>query len=98
MIEPCWRFSTRARCAFQKSSSAKLEDLKLDAGYMLVRGKGDKERVVPLGKSAQEALAEYLAQSRPALAAGEAKSNIVSNGLPRQEFAPCCSSLAAAAS
>jgi integrase/recombinase XerD len=48
--------------------NAKLEDLKLDAGYMLVRGKGDKERVVPLGKSAQDALAEYLAQSRPALA------------------------------
>jgi len=50
---------------------AKLEDLKLEAGYMLVRGKGDKERVVPLGKSAQEALKEYLAQARPALAAGK---------------------------
>ncbi len=51
--------------------SAKLEDLKLDAGYMLVRGKGDKERVVPLGKSAQDALTEYLSQSRPVLAAGK---------------------------
>ncbi len=50
---------------------AKLEDLKLEAGYMLVRGKGDKERVVPLGRSAQEALTEYLAQSRPILAAGK---------------------------
>jgi integrase/recombinase XerD len=49
--------------------NAKLQDLKLDAGYMLVRGKGDKERVVPLGKSAQTALTQYLADSRPALAA-----------------------------
>jgi integrase/recombinase XerD len=51
--------------------SAKLEDLKLDAGYMLVRGKGDKERVVPLGRSAQEALTQYLTESRPVLAAGK---------------------------
>ena len=51
--------------------NAKLEDLKLEAGYMLVRGKGDKERVVPLGKAAQSALTEYLAQSRPTLAAGK---------------------------
>lgn len=47
--------------------NAKLEDLKLEAGYMLVRGKGDKERVVPLGKSAQDALQEYLAEARPVL-------------------------------
>ncbi|HEY4901882.1 MAG TPA: tyrosine recombinase [Candidatus Sulfotelmatobacter sp.] len=49
-------------------TNVKLEDLKLDAGYMLVRGKGDKERVVPLGKAAQDTLTEYLAQSRPLLA------------------------------
>jgi site-specific recombinase XerD len=35
---------------------------------MLVRGKGDKERVVPLGKSAQDALREYLEKARPVLA------------------------------
>jgi integrase/recombinase XerD len=51
--------------------NAKVEDLKLEAGYMLVRGKGDKERVVPLGKSAQDALREYLTQSRPVLIPGK---------------------------
>jgi len=50
--------------------NANLEDLKLEAGYMLVRGKGDKERIVPLGKPAQEATTEYLATARPMLAAG----------------------------
>jgi integrase/recombinase XerD len=47
--------------------SVKLEDLKLDMGYVLVRGKGDKERIVPLGRSAQDVLAEYMKIFRPAL-------------------------------
>ena len=55
--------------------NAKLEDLKLEAGYMLVRGKGDKERVVPLGKSAQDALTEYLAAGRPRLAGMQSEKN-----------------------
>ena len=54
--------------------NATLEDLKLDAGYMLVRGKGDKERIVPLGRPAQDALAEYLAQGRPVLAESKVKN------------------------
>jgi integrase/recombinase XerD len=45
----------------------KLEDLKLDLGYVLVRGKGDKERLVPLGRGAQAALNIYTRTSRPFL-------------------------------
>jgi integrase/recombinase XerD len=48
--------------------SLKVEDLKLEMGCVLVRGKGDKERIVPVGKSAQEALSLYLRESRPNLA------------------------------
>jgi integrase/recombinase XerD len=47
----------------------KLEDLKLELGYVLVRGKGDKERIVPLGRAAQAIVQQYLRDARPALAA-----------------------------
>jgi integrase/recombinase XerD len=43
-------------------------DLALDAGRVQVRGKGDKERIVPLGRAALEALETYLQEGRPHLA------------------------------
>jgi integrase/recombinase XerD len=45
----------------------KLHDLKLELGYVLVRGKGDKERIVPLWRAAQEVLQSYLRDARPLL-------------------------------
>jgi integrase/recombinase XerD len=49
-------------------ADARLEDLKLEMGCILVRGKGDKERMVPLGVPAQRALQQYLKGSREVIA------------------------------
>src|SRR6202041_3144503 len=48
----------------------RVEDLHLDQARAQVRGKGDKERIVPLGRKAAEALEEYVKRGRPALARG----------------------------
>jgi integrase/recombinase XerD len=47
----------------------KLDDLKLDLGYMMVRGKGDKERIVPIGQASLDAVAIYLRDARGVLLA-----------------------------
>src|SRR3954452_14887109 len=44
-------------------------DLDLQAGLARCVGKGDKERIVPLGLRAREALSVYLSRDRPALIA-----------------------------
>ncbi len=45
-----------------------VDDLDLDEGSVRLFGKGSKERVVPLGRFAREAVAAYLVRARPALA------------------------------
>jgi len=44
-----------------------VEDISLQQGQMLVRGKGDKERIVPLGQPAIQALSAYLDHGRAQL-------------------------------
>lgn len=41
-------------------SDLKLSDIHMDEGYIRIFGKGSKERVVPLGRSAKQALKAYL--------------------------------------
>jgi integrase/recombinase XerD len=50
--------------------SLRLGDLHLDAGYVRCWGKGNKERVVPLGGEAEAKLHRYLAEARPVLLRG----------------------------
>ncbi len=45
----------------------RLEQLQLEAGFIHVIGKGNKERVVPLGRKAVEAIQHYLNAGRPKL-------------------------------
>ncbi len=42
-----------------------LDDLHFDSGYIRCMGKGRKERVIPIGKTAQRAITEYLERIRP---------------------------------
>lgn len=45
----------------------RVRDLDLDEGLVLVKGKGSKERIVPFGRVAREALLLYLNDIRPSL-------------------------------
>jgi integrase/recombinase XerD len=60
----------------------KLDDLHLDSGFCKCHGKGNKQRVVPLGGPAQEAIRAYLSEQRPQLvrAAPDAPWVFVSRG------------------
>jgi integrase/recombinase XerD len=46
---------------------ARLENLDLDKGFIRVVGKGNKQRLVPVGSGARKALARYLGVARPEL-------------------------------
>jgi integrase/recombinase XerD len=70
--------------------SLKLGDVHGERGYLRVLGKGSKERLVPLGRSALECLQYYLNLSRTRLAKGRVNDSLfLSNrgtAMTRQQF------------
>jgi integrase/recombinase XerD len=46
-------------------ATLKLAEINLEDGFLVCRGKGGKERIVPLGRSACAAIKRYLAEVRP---------------------------------
>ncbi len=56
-----------------EASDLNVADLDLDAGRLRVRGKGDKERLLPLGVQTIAALGAYLSDGRPLLLAAARK-------------------------
>jgi integrase/recombinase XerD len=54
----------------------RLEQLHLDAGFVTVIGKGNKERVVPVGRKAVAAMERYLAAGRPKLVTPRTPANV----------------------
>ena len=53
-----------------------VRDVFLDEGFLRCRGKGSKERVVPVGSKAIEALRAYLSNARPELEGGKGDSSL----------------------
>lgn len=71
--------------------SLKLGDLQFDVGYLIAFGKRRKQRIVPMGQQASEAVALYLDKARPRLDVREQTVaflflNRRGNGLTRQGF------------
>jgi integrase/recombinase XerD len=54
----------------------RLEQLHLEAGFITVIGKGNKERVVPVGTKAVNALNQYLDAGRPKLISPKSPANV----------------------
>ncbi len=60
-------------------SNIKLTDLDFDAGYIHIRGKGDKDRVVPLSKRVCGLVRNYILMVRPAFLQGKDPGHLILN-------------------
>lgn len=59
--------------------SLKVSDLNLEVGYLKTFGKGNKERLIPLGEKARSALNNYLGNARSALLKGKNSHDLFLN-------------------
>jgi integrase/recombinase XerD len=70
--------------------SLRLRDLNMTAGYLLTRGKGEKERLVPMGETARDAVDSYLCTARKKLDRGRGSALLflsrLGEGMTRQAF------------
>ncbi len=68
-------------CGLRASEAVGLElgDVDLDEGLLRARGKGSKERLVPVGASALSALRSYLARGRPVLVGMQLQARLFVN-------------------
>jgi len=68
-------------CGLRASEATALEvgDVDLDEGFLRARGKGSKERVVPVGQSAVTAVRLYLERGRHALVKGGSEPRLFVN-------------------
>jgi integrase/recombinase XerD len=77
-------------CGLRASEAVGLElaDIDLEEGLLRARGKGSKERMVPIGREAVAALGAYFRRGRPALVGVKVESRLFLNrrgsGLTRQ--------------
>lgn len=67
-------YATGARAS--ETADLALASVSAEAGYVRCVGKGNKERIVPVGRRALEALAAYLEHERPQLDRGRACPNL----------------------
>ena len=65
-------YATGARAS--EAASLKIGDVNLEDGYVRCHGKGNKERIVPLGTKACEALSRYFNESRPRFDKGRSEA------------------------
>lgn len=54
-------------CRVSEVSGLQLSDLALREGFLRCTGKGNKERIVPVGRAARAAIEDYLREERPQL-------------------------------